>query len=248
MLIADAEYPALKLFRSIEYYHGYYLIKLTTASTLAVTEAYKIEDDGTVTKQDVIEKGKVHRYGDHVCSDKFKDGCTHDFKVATSKVKALDDISRYDFSVVKGYLPDNASAQELQGSGVDTYVEKGKTISKRFVLLATNIPADVADAEQIAQLYRARWRVEIGFRIHKKFCGLKKTLTKNKNLAKALAVMSKIVYTLKLLLAQGMERITSKVLSPKKAANYGSIVLNEIMLLFVALRQTNVDDRNSTIL
>ena len=108
--------------------------------------------DGTVTKQDVIEKGKVHRYGDHVCSDKFKDGCTHDFKVATSKVKALDDISRYDFRVVKVYLPDNASAQELQGSGVDTYVEKGKTISKRFVLLATNIPADVADAEQIAQL------------------------------------------------------------------------------------------------
>lgn len=50
-------------------------------------------------------------------------------------------------------------------------------------------------------------------------------------MAKALAVMSKIVYTLKLLLAQGMERITSKVLSPKKAANYGSIVLNEIMLL-----------------
>lgn len=117
---------------------------------------------------------------------------------------------------MKVYLPDNASAQELQGSGVDTYVEKGKTISKRFVLLATNIPADVADAEQIAQLYRARWRVEIGFRIHKRFCGLKKTLTKNKNLAKALAVMSKIVYTLKLLLAQGMERITSKVLSPKR--------------------------------
>lgn len=129
------------------------------------------------------------------------------------------------------YLPDNASAQELQGSGVDTYVEKGKTISKRFVLLATNIHADVADAEQIAQLYRARWSVEIGFRIHKGFCGLKKTLTKNKNLAKALVVMSQIVYTLKLLLAQGMERITSKVLSPKKAANYGSIVLNEIMLL-----------------
>ena len=54
LLIADAGYPALKLFRSIEYYHGYYLIKLTTASTLAVTEAYKIEDDGTVTRQDII--------------------------------------------------------------------------------------------------------------------------------------------------------------------------------------------------
>ena len=93
LLIADAGYPALKLFRSIKYYHGYYLIKLSTASTLAVTEAYKIEDDGTVTKQDVIEKEKVHRYGDHVCSDKFKDGCPHDFKVATSKVKALDGIT-----------------------------------------------------------------------------------------------------------------------------------------------------------
>ena len=93
MLIADAGYPALKLFRSIEFYHGYYLIKLSTASTLAVTEAYKIEDDGTVTKQGVIEKEKVLRYGDHVCSDKFKDGCPHDFKVATSKVKALDGIT-----------------------------------------------------------------------------------------------------------------------------------------------------------
>ena len=56
-------------------------------------------------------------------------------------------------------------------------------------------------------------------------------------MAKALAVMSKIVYTLKLLLAQGMERITSKVLSPKKAANYGSIVLNEIMLLLTHKRK-----------
>ena len=231
LLIADAGYPALKLFRSIEYYHGFYLIKLTTASTLAVTEAYKIEEDGTATKQEVIEKGKVHRYGDHVGSDKFKDGCTHDFKVATAKVKALDNISKYSFRVVKVYLPENAPAQELQGSGVDTYVERGKTVSKRFVLLATNIPADVADAEQIAQLYRARWSVEIGFRIHKGFCGLKKTLTKNKNLAKALVVMSQIVYTLKLLLAQGMERITGKVLSPKKTAHNGSIVLNEILSL-----------------
>lgn len=149
LLIADAGYPALKLFRSIKYYHGYYLIKLSTASTLAVTEAYKIEDDGTVTKQDVIEKGKVHRYGDHVGSDKFKDGCTHDFKVATSKVKALDNISKYGFRVVKVYLPEEASAQELQGSGVDTYVERGKTISKRFVLLATNIPADVATQSRL---------------------------------------------------------------------------------------------------
>lgn len=89
----------------------------------------------------------------------------------------------------------------------------------------------------LAQLYRARWSVETGFRIYKGFSGLKKTLTKNKNLAKALVVMSQIVYTLKLLLAQGMERITSKVLSPKKTAHYGSIVLNEIMSLLTHKRK-----------
>jgi len=56
-------------------------------------------------------------------------------------------------------------------------------------------------------------------------------------LAKALVVMSQIVYNLKLLLAQGMEHITSKVLSPKKTAHYGSIVLNEIMSLLVYKRK-----------
>ncbi|MDD6376960.1 MAG: hypothetical protein SPE82_05895 [Succinivibrio sp.] len=39
-------------------------------------------------------------------------------------------------------------------------------------------------------------------------------------MGKALVVMSQIVYTLKLLLDQGMERITNKVLSPKKTAHY----------------------------
>ena len=49
--------------------------------------------------------------------------------------------------------------------------------------------------------------------------------------------MSQIVYTLKLLLAQGIDRITGKVLSPKKTAHNGSIALNEILSLLAHKRK-----------
>lgn len=42
---------------------------------------------------------------------------------------------------------------------------------------ATNIPKDTLDAIQIGELYRARWQVEISFRILKGFCSLKKCNT-----------------------------------------------------------------------
>lgn len=67
--------------------------------------------------------------------------------------------------------------------------------------------------------------------MHKEFCGLKKTLTKSKTLSKALVVMSQIVYSLKLMLAQGMEKIVGKTLSPKKTARYWTRPLNILLSL-----------------
>lgn len=43
--------------------------------------------------------------------------------------------------------------------------------------------------------------------------------------------MSQIVYSLKLMLAHGMEKIVGKTLSPKKTSHYGTRPLNVLLSL-----------------
>lgn len=236
LLIADAGYQSLKLFAQIARYKGLFLVKLTTNSALTVLEAYKTDKNGEIEKQEIITKDKTHPKGDNLKSSKFCDGLTHDSKVTTSNIKT-EDGKKFEFRVVKFYLDENIANDKELTTGIDEFLYRGKMVRKRFVLLATNIPSEVLDAEQIAQLYRARWSVEIAFRMHKGFCGLKKTLTKSKTLSKALVVMSQIVYSLKLLLAQGMEKIVGKTLSPKKTAHYGTRPLNVLLSLLGSRRK-----------
>lgn len=236
LLIEDAGYQSLKLFAQIARYKGLFLVKLTTNSTLTVLEAYKTAKYGEIEEQVIITNDKAHPKGDNLKSSKFCDGLTHDCKVTTSNIKT-EDGKKFEFRVVKFYLDENIANDKELTTGIDEFLYRGKMVRKRFVLLATNIPSDVLDAEQIAQLYRARWSVEIAFRMHKGFCGLKKTLTKSKTLSKALVVMSQIVYSLKLMLAQGMEKIVGKTLSPKKTSRYGTRPLNILLSLLESKRK-----------
>ena len=230
LLIGDPNYQSLKLFAQIARYKGLFLVKLTTNSTLSVLESYKTAKNGEIEKQGIITKDKAHPKVDNLKYSKFCDGSIHDCKVTSSNIKT-EDGKKFEFRVVKFYLDENIANDKELTTGIDEFLYRGKMVRKRFVLLATNIPSDVLDAEQIAQLYRARWSAEIAFRMHKGFCGLKKTLTKSKTLSKALVVMSQIVYSLKLMLAQGMEKIVGKTLSPKKTAHYWTRPLNILLSL-----------------
>lgn len=49
--------------------------------------------------------------------------------------------------------------------------------------------------------------------------------------------MSQIVYSLKLMLAQGIEKIVGKTLSPKKTFHYGTRALNILLSLLESKRK-----------
>ena len=89
----------------------------------------------------------------------------------------------------------------------------------KHVYFATNIPKDTLDAIQIGELYRARWQVEISFRILKGFCSLKKCNTRKSGIVQALIYLSQIVYLLKLIIGQQLQKAADTTFSPKKLVN-----------------------------
>lgn len=238
LLIADAGYPANHLFYKIDKNGGYFLIKIRTNSAMQVTSAVRFKSDGTVEKQDVILKDQEHRYGEHLKSPKFCDGCNHDFKV---KVRLREDESKdcvdFSYRVIKLYLSEEELRENDQQVNIETYESRGKTYRRYFVLLATNLPCDAVDLMQLAELYRARWSIEISFRMLKGFCGFKRTLTKDPTLAKALVYVSELVYALKLLFAQQLEKLTQEQLSPKKTFHYMTNAMQSILFSLKATRK-----------
>ena len=74
-------------------------------------------------------------------------------------------------------------------------------------------------AIQIGELYRARWQVEISFRILKGFCSLKKCNTRKSGIVQALIYLSQIVYLLKLISGQQLQKAADTTFSPKKLVN-----------------------------
>ena len=89
----------------------------------------------------------------------------------------------------------------------------------KHVYFATNIPKDTLDAIQIGELYRARWQVEISFRILKGFCSLKKCNTHKSGIVQSLIYLSQIVYLLKLIIGQQLQKAADTAFSPKKLVN-----------------------------
>jgi hypothetical protein len=78
----------------------------------------------------------------------------------------------------------------------------------------------VLDALQIAELYCSRWQIEISFRILKGFCTLKKISSTKKDLVKAFIYLSQIVYLLKAITGQQIQKMAGVPLSQKKVAKY----------------------------
>ena len=89
--------------------------------------------------------------------------------------------------------------------------KNGQTASEKrlkaaeYVMLLTSLPADQASAEQLLQIYRLRWQIELAFKRLKSLMGLKDLLAKEPRLVRS------CLYA-KLILALITEDITSKVL------------------------------------
>ena len=130
----------------------------------------------------------VNKYGSpfKLKDDVFKDGLTRDFIVDSDEFPSL--------RVVAVFNKDE----------------------NKYVYFATNIEQHLLDAFQIAALYRARWQVEISFRILKGFCSLKKCNTHKEGIVRSLITLSQIVYLLKMIIGQQLQQAFAVEISPKK--------------------------------
>ena len=190
LLLADAGYVSNELFKDIANAGGMFLIKLKSNTALVIDSCIKYNDDGTLT--DDIET--TNQWDEPYCLNhkKFKDGHTYDFIVHNKNNE------EFKYRVV-------ALFNKAKGS---------------YVYFATNIPQEALDAIQVSELYRSRWQIEISFRILKGFCTLKKISSTKKNLVKAFIYLSQIVYLLKAITGQQLQKMVGQPLSPKKVAKF----------------------------
>lgn len=190
LLMADAGYVSNELFKNIADAGGMFLIKLKSNTALVIDSCIKYNDDGTLT--DDVET--TNQWDEPYCLNhkKFKDGHTYDFIVHNKNNE------EFKYRVV-------ALFNKAKGS---------------YVYFATNIPQEALDAIQVSELYRSRWQIEISFRILKGFCTLKKISSTKKNLVKAFIYLSQIVYLLKAITGQQLQKMVGQPLSPKKVAKF----------------------------
>ena len=83
---------------------------------------------------------------------------------------------------------------------------------------ATNIPADVLDAFQISDTYRARWQIEIQFKCFKSFSNLKTDKIVTSSIIEAFLDLARAAHAVKLLLGQAAQKLLGTALSQQKVA------------------------------
>lgn len=94
---------------------------------------------------------------------------------------------------------------------------------------ATNIPADILDAFQISDAYRARWQIEIQFKCFKSFSNLKTDRIVTSSIIEAFLDLARAAHAIKLLLGQAAQKLLGTALSQQKVAERCNGKLVEIL-------------------
>lgn len=111
------------------------------------------------------------------------------------------------------------------GRVVAFYVKK----KRKHVLLITNLPADEAPADEIAEIYRLRWQEELFFKEIKSFTNLRKFQTANPAIAEALIWATMLTVMLRRHLAfRACAAIPDQMAAPFRVAAAGWLFMTEI--------------------
>ena len=105
---------------------------------------------------------------------------------------------------------------QYNADGTVTEFKNVKAGFNTYYKIKYNFPKHI---DLIGELYRARWQVEISFRILKGFCSLKKCNTHKSGIVQSLIYLSQIVYLLKLIIGQQLQKVADTTFSPKKLVN-----------------------------
>ena len=92
-----------------------------------------------------------------------------------------------------------------------------------------HIPADVLDAFQISDTYRARWQIEIQFKCFKSFSNLKTDKIVTSSIIEAFLDLARAAHAIKLLLGQAAQKLLGTALSQQKVAERCNGKLVEIL-------------------
>lgn len=154
LLIADAGYPSLDLFRELEENGAYFLIKLKSSLKPEVLRAQAFANGEYI--DDVLEyNGKRIKLND---DERFKNKCSYDCIVRSRRKGKRDMILR----VLKVYNPHYCGKDPTRDP--EHCNDENNEAFNGYCYLATNISADKLDLAQIYATYRLRWNAEIGFK------------------------------------------------------------------------------------
>ena len=90
--------------------------------------------------------------------------------------------------------------------------------SDAYVLLATNLPRERVSAEQVGQVYRLRWQVELMFKEWKSYASLRAFGTASENIAEGLVWIALAAATLKRHVANATQVLRRVEVSTRKVA------------------------------
>jgi hypothetical protein len=118
-----------------------------------------------------------------------------------------------------------AGKDRFVGRVVAFYVKK----KRKHVLLITNLPADEAPAETVAEIYRLRWQEELFFKEAKSFTNLRKFQTANPVIAEALIWATMLTVMLRRHLAfRACAALPEQMPAPFRVAAAGWIFMTDI--------------------
>ena len=211
LLLADAGYVDKSIFASIIDEEGFFIFKGRTNCTYKILGAQKRLKNKNVE----IEVAE----GDKVNSEKFNGKHTYDLLV---EVQDKTSGTSFRMRVIKYYCPERKPGEPAH------------------VLFYTNIPSASLDAEQIAQLYRVRWQVELSFKIIKEFSGFIKVNTDRMHLRKALLKAAVIVYSTKQYIGKFLDSESEGRISHMKNGAYNGDTFREIIELCIRAGKANI--------
>ncbi len=209
LILADAGYLGERVFSHLIGTGKKFIIKLTSDSSRPVHAWQKIYDRKDY-KPSAAKESPRNLKGEplYQLNDKgiFKEGASYDTVVKGSK----DSVYR----VCKVWL-------------------KGSDGVYKHVLFATNISPEELDGFQIAELYRARWAIELSFHCDKGFNSLKAGRTRTKSIIEAFVMLTECLSLIKMMVAQAMEKIVDVTLSLQNIAHHSNEVMEELCTGFI---------------
>lgn len=107
--------------------------------------------------------------------------------------------------------------------------KRGKRNKKTFTYLHTNLSRDNFSVEEVGNLYRLRWQIELLFKEWKSYSNLHRFDTSNQQIAEGLIWASLLAATLKRFLAHSAERVLAVEISTQRVAASARLFFDEVL-------------------